>query len=176
MTTGLSFETLVSAFEACEDQKRTAVEVRRGGNFGIAIDQDDYALWFQRRDRQAEKVRKALLAKAAAQEARIRKLEADNEQLQTLCDNLVENGGKHAHKEARLRKRVAELEAQAAVDAKLREVVLEWAQAKTELDAHLESGPLDMDVVGDLMMTHRLSRERMWEVLTPMLAAREEGG
>ena len=71
--------------------------------------------------------------------------------------------------------RVRELEAQAAVDAKLREVVLEWAQAKTELDAHLESGPLDMDVVGDLMMTHRLSRERMWEVLTPMLAAREEG-
>lgn len=48
---------------------------------------------------------------------RVRELEADNARLQTLCDNLVDNGGKHAHKEARLRMRVAELEAQAEVAA-----------------------------------------------------------
>lgn len=48
---------------------------------------------------------------------RMRELKADNARLQTLCDNLAENGGKHARGEARLRGRVAELEAQAARDA-----------------------------------------------------------
>ncbi len=49
--------------------------------------------------------------------ARVRELGADNERLQTLCGNLAKTGGKHAHEEARLRGRVAELEAQAERDA-----------------------------------------------------------
>ena len=52
--------------------------------------------------------------------ARVRELGADNERLQTLCGNLAKTGGKHAHEEARLRGRVAELEAQAARDATVR--------------------------------------------------------
>ena len=51
---------------------------------------------------------------AGRDHVRIRKLKADNARLQTLCDNLAKNGGKHANEEARLRKCVAELEAQLA--------------------------------------------------------------
>lgn len=77
--TGLSSETLLNALEACEMHKTMAVHFRPYGAFDISIDQDNWARRFQRRDRQAEKVRKALLAKAAAQEARIRELEAQAE-------------------------------------------------------------------------------------------------
>lgn len=73
--TGLSSETLLNALEACEMHKTMAVHFRPYGAFDISIDQDNWARRFQRRDRQAEKVRKALLAKAAAQEARVRELD-----------------------------------------------------------------------------------------------------
>lgn len=79
MTTGLSFETLLNALEACEIQKVSMVHTRIRGALGISIDKDNWARRFQRRDRQAEKVRKALLAKAAAQDARIAELEAQEE-------------------------------------------------------------------------------------------------
>lgn len=68
--------------------------------------------------------------------------------------------------------RVRELEARAAADKGVMAVVLDWAQAKTELEERLENGPLEMDIVGDLMMAHRLSREKMWAVIGPLLEER----
>ena len=109
-----------------------------------------------------------LVARVNAAEARVRELGADNERLQTLCGNLAKTGGKHAHEEARLRGRVAELEAQAARDAmrirQLQAQVVKDAVVREAIKTALEC----------LSYRERCWNAEIWDALDVAIVAAEE--
>ena len=131
--TGLSIRTLVETISACETEKQMALRWRKRGDFGIAVEKDSLALWWQRRDRLEKKARVALLEKAERQEQQIKELGARVRELEAAA----ERDEKVIAAAQRLISSKKRLVSQAGTDCVTLAAFGEWSEDETALDAAL---------------------------------------